>query len=146
MSQLSPGRYFRRLTMIHATLIFLQVILVLTAYYFRNHWMIPPESEEEGIFRIGVPLVALAGLYAGNRLFQRRLKQAHGQANLVRKLYYYRGALYYRYILWSLPSLLAVLAWFLTGTWMYLLVTGLMLALLMVHRPDIDRARRELDL
>jgi len=132
--------------MTHATLIFVQLIMVLMAYYLRNHWMSPPAREEEGIFRIGLPLFALAGLYAGNRLFQRRLKLAQGQATLARKLFYYRGALHYRYILWSLPSLLAVAVWFFTGTWMYLLVTALFVALLLVYRPDIDRARRELKL
>lgn len=146
MSQLSPGRYFRRLTRIHATLIFVQVVLVLMAFYLRTHWIIQPAGVEEGVLRTGVPLFALAGLYVGNRLFQGRLKLAHGQSTLARKLYYYRWALYYRFILWSLPSLLAVVAWFHTGTWMYLLVTGLFVVLLVVHRPDIDRARRELEL
>ena len=146
MSQLSPGRYFRRLTVIHATLIFLQVILLLVAVYMRNRWMIRQEGLEEGIFRIGVPLFALAGLYAGSRLFRLRLKLALGQSTLARKLFYYRWAFYYRSLLWSLPSVLAIVGWFFTGTWMYLGVTGLFVALLVVHRPDIDRARRELKL
>jgi len=146
MSQLSPGRYFRWLTMIHATLVFIQVILLLMTIYLRNRWMIMPEGLGGGLFRIGVPLFALLGLYGGNRLFKQRLKLALDQSTLARKLLYYRRGFYYRSILWSLPSLLAIVAWFVTGTWMYLGVTGLFVALLMAHRPDIDRARRELKL
>jgi hypothetical protein len=146
MSQLSPGQYFRRLKVIHATLVFLQVVLLLLAIYLRNRWMRMPEGLDVGVLRMGVPLLALAGLYSGNRLFRRRLKQAFDQSTLARKLFYYRWGFYYRSIFWSLPSVLAIAAWFLTGVWMYLGVTALFVALLVVHRPDIDRARRELQL
>ena len=146
MSQLSPGQYFRRLKVIHATLIFMQVILLLMAIYLRNRWMIMPEGLDGGIFRIGVPLFALAGLYGGHKLFKRRLKLAFNQSTLAGKLLFYRRGFYYRSVLWSLPSLLAIAAWLLTGVWMYPGVTALFVALLVVHRPDIDRARRELKL
>lgn len=145
MRKFSPGSYFRSLTWIYASLVFGQVIFVLIAFYLRNEWLIHPEPGDVDIFRWIVPLFAAGSIYQGNAMFRKRLKEARQKPTFAKKMKDYRLALIVRYAFWEAPSLLAIAAYFLAGQWLYLSLSGLIILVFLAHRPDIDKARRELD-
>ena len=146
MGKFSPGSYFRSLTLIYASLIFGQVFFFLIAFYLRNEWLIHPEIGDIEIFKWIVPLFAGGSIYQGNVLFKKRIKEARQKPTFAKKMDDYRIALLVRYALWEAPSLLAIAAYFLTGQWLYLSLSALVILVFLAHRPDIDRARRELDM
>lgn len=145
MGKFSPGRYFRSLNLIYATLVFGQVIFGLIAFYLRNEWLINPGFGDIEVFRWIVPLFAAASVYQGNAMFRKRLKDAREKPTFAKKMDDYRVALVVRYAFWEAPSLLAIAAYSLTGQWLYLSLSVLVILVFLAHRPDIDKARRELD-
>jgi hypothetical protein len=146
MKKLTPNRYFKRLYQLHVTLVFVQLLLMLIAYYMRNTWSVSPQYPGLEFFRYLVPLLAAVGLYEGNKLYRRRLKKARNHATLAKKLVAYRRAFLYRCLFWIVPSLLAIAAFYFTGTWLYLLLSGLIVVVFVAHRPEMDKIRRELEI
>jgi|SRR6056297_1703624 len=145
MGKFSPGKYFRSLTLIYSSMIFGQVFFFLIAFYLRNEWLIHPEFSNLEVFKWIVPLFTGGSIYQSNIFFKRRIKKARQKPTFARKMDDYRIALLVRYALWEVPSLLAIAAYFLTGQWLYLSLSALVILVFLAHRPDIDRARRELD-
>jgi hypothetical protein len=145
MVKFSPGSYFRSLTLIYVTLIFGQIIFALIAYYLRNEWLVDPQFGDIGVFSWIVPLFAAVSLYQGNAMYRKRVREARRKPTFGKKMEDYRLALVVRYAFWEAPSLLAIAAYYLTGQWFYLILTLLIILLFLGQRPDIDKARRELD-
>jgi len=146
MRKFSPGSYFRSLNVIYASLVFGQVIFFLIVFYLRNKGLIDPEFGDVYIFRWIVPLFAAGSIYQGNDLYKKKMKKARQKPTFARKMDDYRLALIVRYAFWEAPSLLAIAAYFLTGQWLYLSLSALVFLVFLAHRPDIDKARRELDM
>jgi hypothetical protein len=146
MSKLSPNKYFRVLTKIYVTLIFVQLIFILIALFLRTDMHAAPESGDFDIFKILVPLFVAGGVYEGNVLYRKRIRKASQQSTLAKKLKGYRLALMLRYAFWLAPSLFAIVAYFLTGNWMYLALSLIVILLFLAKRPGMDKARQELDL
>jgi len=146
MGKFSPGRYFSLLTVIYASMVFGQVIFFLVAFYLRKEGLVHPEFGDLEIFKWIVPVFTGGSIYLGNRLFQRRIEDARQKPTFAGKMGDYRVALIVRYALWEAPSILAIAAYFLTGEWLYLSLSALVILVFLAHRPDIDKARRDLDI
>ena len=146
MSKLSPNKYFRVLTKIYVTLIFAQLIFILIALFLRTDMHAAPESGDFKIFKILVPLFVGGGIYEGNILYRKRVRKAREQSTLAKKLNGYRVGLMLRYAFWIAPSLFAIVAYFLTGNWIYLALSVIVILVFLAHRPGVDKARKELDL
>jgi hypothetical protein len=129
----------------YATLVFGQVFFFLIAFYLRHEWLVDPDLGLMELFKWIVPLFAGAGIYQGNVLFKKRVKQARQRSTFAAKMDDYRVALIVRYAFWGAPSLLAVAAYFTTGEWLFLSISVLIIVVFLTHRPDIDKARSELD-
>ncbi len=146
MSKLSPNKYFRLLTKIYVTLIFAQLIFILIALFIRTEMHAAPESGNFEIFKMLVPVFIAAGIYEGNVLYRKRLRKAVQQPTLAKKLENYRQGLMLRYAFWMAPSLFSIVAYFLTGNWIYLALSVIVILAFLAHRPGMDKARKELDL
>lgn len=146
MNKLSPDKYFKSLSKLYINLIFLQLIFILIALYLRTEQYAGHEFGDFEFFKFVVPLFAGGGIYEGNVLYKRRIREARKKTTLGDKLADYRLALLFRYTLWVAPSLFAIVAYFLTGNWMYLAISGLLVLVFSAHRPGMDKAKQDLDL
>ena len=146
MSKLSTGQYFKRLNLIFSTIIFIQLIFILMVIFLRTDWQVRPDFGKVNFLRYVAPLFAGYGLYQGNALFRRWLKRARQLPTLNRKLASYQRGLLLRYGLWMAPSLVAIAAYFLSGSWLYLALSGLIIVVFLINRPGMERVRRELEL
>lgn len=146
MNKLSPGVYFRQLKRIHATFVFLQVLIILIILFVRNNLIAEAPTIDIEFLGYVVPFFAAVGLYEGNRHYKRKLRYAQDHSTLARKLIVLRRAVIVRYALWEAPSLLSIAAYFLTSEWIYLALSGLIIIVFLIYKPDLDRIRQELDL
>ncbi|MGM0530168.1 MAG: hypothetical protein ACQER7_02315 [Bacteroidota bacterium] len=146
MNKLSPDKYFKSLTKLYINLIFLQLIFILMALYLRTEQYVGHEFDDFEFFKIIVPLFAGGGIFEGNVLYKRRIKKAKKKFTLAGKLADYRLALMFRYTLWIAPSLFAIVAYFLTGNWIYLAISGLVILVFLINRPGMDKIKEDLGL
>ncbi|MBS3769891.1 MAG: hypothetical protein V5A47_09325 [Bacteroidales bacterium] len=146
MSKLSPDKYFKSLSKLYINLIFIQLVFILMALYLRTEQFVGHEFGDFEFFKIIVPLFAGVGIYEGNVLYKRRIKEARKKPTLAEKLADYRLGLILRYILWIAPSLFAIAAYFLTGTWIYLAISGLIILVFLINRPGMDKTKEDLGL
>jgi uncharacterized membrane protein len=146
MNKLSPDKYFKALSLLYVTLIFFQLLLILLVLFLRTEGYARPEFAEIELLKLIVPLFVGAGVYEGYVRFQKRLKKAREMSTLDRKLTVYRLALIMRYIYWGIPSLLAIGAFFITGEWIHLGLSGLMIIVFLTNRPSVDKAKKDLEL
>jgi len=146
MKKLSLNKYIKSLAKIHITLIFIQLIFMLVTLFLRVEDYINIGAGSFSYFSYILPVVVFAGLFAGNRIFKRTTKIASEKSTLVKKLKLYRKGVMIRYSLWIIPSLASIVAWFLTGNWIYLVLSGLIVVVFFVNRPTIERVKHDLDI
>lgn len=148
MNNLSVNKYFKALNKIFVSFIFIQLLFVLTTLLIRlnNLMNVAINIEYLKLLKLIVPILAALGLFEGTRFFRRKLKQAQKRFTLAKKLADYRIGHIIQYSFWETPSILAILVYLLTGNWIYLAISGVILLLFLANRPTIDRARRELEI
>ncbi len=144
MKKLSLSKYFKSFAKIHATLILIQLVFMLATLFLRVEDYIHTGSEKFSYFSYVLPVVVFAGLLAGNRIYKQKAKIASGKSTLAKKLSLYRKGVMICYSFWIISSLASVGAWLLTGNWVYLALSGLVVVLFLANRPTIDRAKQEL--
>jgi hypothetical protein len=93
-----------------------------------------------------VPVFAIGVLVGSHYLLRSLLKAAKAKANLLEKMEVYRSALIVKYSLLGGPSLLSLIAYFLSGDVFFIGLTGVIIVILLTMRPTIKRAVRDLDL
>ncbi len=145
MKKLSLSKYFKSLAKIHAALILAQLIFMVLALFLRAEGYISTGAGRFSYLSYILPVVFFAGLFAGNRVYKHKTKIASGKSTLAKKLNLYRKGIIKRYSVWIISSLLAIASYLLTGIWIYLALSGLIVVVFFANRPTIDRAKRELD-
>ena len=146
MNKLSTNQYFKTLKITHVTMVFIQFIFILAALFLREEGYIRPVSGQFKVFRYIVPLFVLSGLYEGNVLYKRKLISAVKRSTLAKKLEIYRSGLIIRYVLWEAPSLLAIAAYVITGIYIYLGLSGVIILVFLFNRPTMNKVKRDLEL
>lgn len=140
--------YFRSLTILHAALMLGQILLAIIFYFVFN-------ADKEPVFGVeaaGQSWVYIAGgatifgVLASAQLFGMQIKKWREEKDLSAKLAGYRSALITRYALLEMPSLLALIGYFLTNNLLTLIFTGLILILFFIYRPTKEKLITELEL
>ena len=99
-----------------------------------------------GIFQMVVPVVVIGGLIGSILLTKNRLQAIREKTDLKGKMADYRATQILKYALIEGPSLLAIVAYLLTGS-MYLLgFAAIMIVALYMNRPTRDAAANDLEL
>ncbi|MFW6100395.1 MAG: hypothetical protein ACOC90_03340 [Bacteroidota bacterium] len=146
MSKLSPDKYFKSLSLLYISFIFGQLILMLIVLFLRTERVIELKVENERILELVVPLFTAGGIHVANTLYRKSIRKARGRSTLDKKLTEYRLGLILRYLFWVAPSLLAIVSYFLTGNWLYLAISGVVLVVFLANPPGMEKAKRDLDL
>ncbi|MDJ1499342.1 hypothetical protein [Xanthocytophaga agilis] len=143
---MTSKQYFLTQSIIHLALMMGQILFAIVTFYIGQTSPLPGNEELKQTFTYLIPLVALTCLAAAFLLFTILLKKAKEKASLSQKISAYGTAMIVRYALLEAPSLLSIIAFFLTGNYTFLSVFGLVIILFIFLRPSKDKLIQELEL
>jgi uncharacterized membrane protein len=146
MKKISLNKYFKSLAKIHAALILVQLFFIVAALFLRAEDYINAGSGEFTYFSYLLPVLVFAGLFAGNRIFNQKVKISSGKSTLGKKLTLYRKGVFIRHAFWIIPSISALAAYLLTGNWIYIALSGLIVIVFFTNWPTLERVKHDLDI
>ena len=139
--------YFQMLRIMYYALIAGQMFFGLIALYLN---MADPvdsgENELRDILIYLVPLFVIFGLIAGNFLYRSRLQVCRKKSDLIEKMSDYRSALILRYAFLEGPSLFSIIAYLLTGDFLFMGMAIFMIGLFITIPPTRSKAVFDLEL
>ena len=94
-------------------------------------------------FVIVITLIAATGFVLGSFIFRKRIADSMGKS-IIEKLVIYRQATIVRFALLEGPGLISILFFFLTGNYLYMVITGAMVLFMILNRPNDDMIARHL--
>ncbi len=148
IEKITAKAYLNSLSILHASLIMGQVLMVGVFYFFGNAGSAPLSAIEAGAqkeFYLTGAAVILSVL-ASAQIFGAKVQNLRQVRDLKEKLAGYRAALILRYILLEVPSLLAIFFYFITNNIFLLIFSGLILMLFAIYRPTKERLINDLEL
>ncbi|MDJ1472497.1 hypothetical protein [Xanthocytophaga flava] len=143
---MTSKQYFLTQSIIHLALMMGQILFAIVTFYISQTSLSSGNEELKQTFTYLVPLVALIGIAAAFLLFNILLKKAREKSSLSEKISAYGTAMIVRYALLEAPSLLSIIAFFLTGDYTFLSVFGIVIILFIFLRPSKDKLIQELEL
>jgi hypothetical protein len=95
------------------------------------------------IFVIVIALIAAAGFVLGSFLFRKRIADSMGKT-MIEKLVIYRQATIIRFALLEGPGILSIILFFLSGNYLYMIITGAMVLFMILNKPTDDMIAQHL--
>lgn len=89
------------------------------------------------LFVIIIALIAAAGFVMGSYIFRKRIADSMGKT-MIEKLVIYRQATIVRFALLEGPGILSIVLFFLTGNYLYMVISGAMVFFMILNRPTDD--------
>jgi len=132
------------LTLIHGLL-----VLGLISFCGFVYWQNPSFDaglNSPDIFVYLVPLVAAAGYFASKYLFQNLMQNIERNDGLQNKLGRYQLASIIKYALLEAPAFLALIAYYLNGNALHLVIALCLITYLISQRPTQKRLQNHLQL
>jgi hypothetical protein len=143
----TPGEYFKMITVLHYAMLMGQVIFGIVAFYIVSGGQIAENgSQLNDTFRVIVPLMIMGGLTASWYFTRTRIEAMPAKSGLIEKLVQYRTVFIIKLALLEAPSLLAIVAFLLTGNFLYLALAGLVILVFVINRPTKFKIANELKL
>lgn len=144
--KLTSKQYFTSQSLIHIALIAGQVLFAGVTIFLRFSNSVDTNPELRQAFVYIVPVLAAAGIFASLQIFKLMLGKAKEKPHLYKKISAYGSAMIVRYAVLEAPSLLGIVAFFLTGEYFFLATSVLIIALFFMVRPSKDKLIEELEL
>ena len=139
--------YFMALQIVYFALIAGQLIFAFLSFYLIRSGLFDGEQAElRNIFIYIVPVFVVGGLFISHLLFKSFLNNAKGKKSLFDKLTNYRSALIIRFALLEGPSFFAIVVYLLTGDYLFLGMSGLIVLVFFTLKPSVERAINDLEL
>ncbi len=139
--------YFRLLSIIYFAILLGQVFFACLSLFVQSIGEFAEnEAELSEILLYVVPVFFIISFLTGNFIFKKRLTTARTRNNLSDILADYRGALIMRYALLEVPSLFTIVAFLITGEYLFLAMAGFIILLFIIIRPTPSRAITDLEL
>lgn len=96
-----------------------------------------------GLFVIIIALIAATGFILGSFLFRKRIADSMGKT-MIEKLVIYRQATIIRFALLEGPGILSIVLFFLSGNYLYMVITGAMVLFMLLNKPTDDMIAQHL--
>jgi uncharacterized membrane protein len=139
--------YFRTMMIIFIALVTGQVMFGLVALFLQQIGELSPELQDMKMLFLIMVCGFVAGGYLGSRfLFRNSMKTAKEKTSLAEMMAHYRSALIVRYALLEGPSMFAVIAFLITGDYIFLGVAGFIIVIFITMPPTKSNAIRDLEL
>jgi uncharacterized membrane protein len=139
-------QYFQTQTIIHLALIMGQLLFAGVTLYLRPAQAVDTNPELRQMFVYVVPVLAAVGIFASFQIFRLMLNKARQHASLSKKISAYGSAMIVRYAVLEAPSLFGIIAFYLTGEYFFLIISGLIIALFLMVRPSKEKLIQDMEL
>lgn len=130
----TPKQYLRSMQLVHIALLLGMIIFAGVTYYMN------PSTEinmfESGAFIFVVPVIIMLGILLGNFIFKKLINRTFKQESLKSKLDNYLSALIIKLAFIEGPSLLALVAYLLSGNLVYLLFAVVLMIYFFTLKPS----------
>lgn len=138
--------YFMTLIIIHAMLLFGQVVFLVVLYYLVVAGQGGMSQELNDILQFVAPAFVIGGLIASALWVNKKLKSIKAKPELMDRLSEYRTVQIIRYALLEGPSLFALICFFLTGNFLFLAFAGIIILYFTINRPSRSKTSSDLEL
>ena len=101
---------------------------------------------EGNLFIYLVPVAAVAGYFLSQWVFRKQIQSISKNQPLSQKLEKYQKALLIKYALLEGPGFLAVIAYYLSGNALHLVIAIALIVYLFVQRPTVEKIKADLPL
>lgn len=139
-----PRTFLRTLSIIHAALCTGLLIFTILGYWKTGGFGVV--SKEGDIFVYLVPLVAMVGYFSSTFVHRKLIETISKNETLPLKLSRYQTALLIKYAMIEAPAIMALFAYFQSGTALYLVIALALLIYLYAQRPTRKRLMEEVPL
>ena len=137
--------FLRTFSIIHLALVAGVAIFGLMIYMQTTEQELNLDYSGDVMFFV-VPILAIAGIIAGNFLYAKHIKKLDSKTTLLEKLNGFQTASIIRYALLEGPALLGIVAFLNEGNQYFLIISLVLLAWLIAQRPTRDKVERDLKL
>lgn len=145
--QQNPKEYFKTLKLLHVALIVGQILFALVAIFmFSNGGAVVNPPVFNQIIDYTLLGTTICFIPASFLYYRWKLNKLKAVADFKLKMNGFRNALIARYTLFEIPSLVSIVAVILTGNYIYLVCTGMIIALMVFLRPTKENVIKDLGL
>ncbi|GAA4309370.1 hypothetical protein GCM10023149_03630 [Mucilaginibacter gynuensis] len=130
----TPKNFIQSVTIIHLALALGQVLFIAVCLFLTQSTAINITDTSE-IFLIIVPVMTTSLFFISSYLYNKQLA-AGADGDLKKKALNYQTALIIRLALLEGPSLLSIVAYLLTGNFLYIIVSGVIILYFLYIRPS----------
>ena len=141
---MQPIKILQTLKILHLSVLAGPIAFAVFAYLQKQSFN--AEMDVSDIFTYIVPIAAASGYFIGIFLFQKRIRSLKKEDSLQSKLGTYQTALLVKYALLEGPSVLALIAYHLSGNALHLVIAISLLAYLYAQRPTKEQLIKEIPL
>ena len=144
--KMTSGEYFKSIKIVHIALVVGVVFFALISVFLQINGFGTVGHEIDKVLLIVVPIFALIGIFASNFVFKKKLNEIQKKSNLKEKMEEYRSALIIKLALIEGPSFFAVVSFLLTGNYIYLGLTVILIIVFLIYTPNKTKLINELEL
>ena len=145
--QLTFKDYFKSIQVIHFALMTGVLFFAVIAYILVSQGFAVGGLENiDNLLSAFVPVFLIAGLFSGNFLFKIKVNEAKEKPGLMEKFNLYRSALIIKLALVEGPAFFSIVFYMLTGKFLYLVLTGFLLAVFYYYKPTREKIIGDLEL
>lgn len=141
---MQPKSFIKTLSLIHAALLMGLVAFGLFAYFQNGDFEARMNRHNPMIYV--VPIAAAAGYFLSQFLFRKRLRSVNEEEPLSVKLEVYRSASLIKYALLEAAALLSLVAYWLSGNALHLVIAIALAAYFFSQRPTATKIKKDLPL
>lgn len=147
VQQQTSQQYFKGLYILHiAFIIGLFVFSIIAAFLVITGAMGQDKNNMNSILQFLVPVLVIGGIIGGLGFYRSRLNVIKQTPELKDKLGNYRGAMILRVAMMEFPALFSIIAFLLTGNYLFLGLAGLVIIIFLMLIPLKERVSNDLEL
>ncbi len=144
--KMTSGNYFKSIKIIHLALVTGVVFFALISILLQAKGFGTVGQEIDNVLLIVVPIFVLAGIFASNFVFKKKLSEVRKKSNLKEKMEEYQSALIIKLALIEGPSFFAVITYLLTDNYIYLGLTAILIIVFIIYAPNKTKFITDLEL
>ena len=144
--KMTSGGYFKSIKIVHIALVIGVVLFALAAVFLQINGFHTADQEFIIFFLVVVSMFALFGIIASNLIFKKKLRTIRGKPHLKVKMEEYRTALITKLALIEGPAFFAVVAYLVTGDYIFLGITFVLIIVFLIYTPSKTKFINDLEL
>ena len=141
----TPQGYLKTISIIHLALLAGQVMFAIITFIQVGKTQIDIKNSNDP-FLFAVPILAIGGFIASNLMFKQQLSSSLNKDTPNDKLMGYQTALIIRLALLEGPSLFGIVTYLITGNFLFLIISGLLMLYFISIRPTKVKIENDLNL